>query len=179
MLRFDFTTEQIEALKYQKFHHPHLRVRRKMEALLLKSKGLPHAVIAELVGVSANTLLRYFRQFQAGGVTALEQLNFYQPISALEPFKPAIIAHFQAHPFVSINHAKAEIETLTGISRCPTQIRDFLVKLGIKRRKVGQIPAKADLEKQADFLENELKPRLEAAEKRTRQVFFWMPLTSF
>lgn len=172
MLRLDFTTEQIEALKHQKFHHPHSRVRRKMEALLLKSKGLPQAVIAELVGVSANTLLRYFRQFQAGGVTGLAELNFYQPTSALEPFKPVIIAHFQAHPFVSINQAKAEIETLTEVSLCPTQIREFLVKLGIKRRKVGQIPSKADLEKQAEFLKNELQPRLEEAEKETRQVFF-------
>jgi transposase len=172
MLRLDFTTEQIEALKYQKFHHPHPRVRRKMEALLLKSKGLPHSVIAELVGVSANALLRYFRQFQAGGVTALAELNFYQPNSALEPFKSAIIAHFQAHPFVSVNQAKAEIETLTGISRSPTQIREFLVQLGIKRRKVGQIPAKADLEKQAEFLDNKLQPRLDEAEKGTRQVFF-------
>ena len=107
MLKLDFTIEQIEALKHQKFHHPHSRVRRKMEALLLKSKGLPQAVIAELAGVSANTLLNYFRQFEQGGVTALEQLNFYQPTSALEPFKSAISTHFQAHPFVSINQAKA------------------------------------------------------------------------
>lgn len=61
---------------------------------------------------------------------------------------------------------------MTGISLCPTQIREFLVKLGIKRRKVGQIPAKADLEKQTQFLAEELQPRLEEAEKRTRQVFF-------
>ena len=172
MLKLDFTTEQIEALKYQKFHHPHPRVRKKMEALLLKSKGLPHSVIAELVGVSANTLLNYLRQFEQGGVTALQQLNFYQPTSALEPFKSAISTHFQTHPFVSINHAKADIETLTGISLCPTQIREFLVKLGIKRRKVGQIPAKADLERQAQFLAQELQPRLAEAEKGTRQVFF-------
>ena len=172
MLKLDFTIEQIEALKYQKFHHPHPRVRRKMKALLLKSKGLPHSTIAELVGVSPNTLLNYFRQFEEGGVTALAQLNFYQPTSTLEPFTAVITAHFQTHPFVSINHAKAEIETLMQVSLSPTQIRDFLVKLGIKRRKVGQIPAKADLEKQADFLENELQPRLEEAEKQTRQVFF-------
>lgn len=172
MLKLDFTTEQIEALKYQKFHHPHPRVRRKMEALLLKSKGLPHSVIAELVGISPNTLLSYFRQFQTGGVASLEQLNFYQPQSALTPFQSTLEAHFRAHPVVSINHAKAEIETLTDISLSPTQIREFLVKLGVKRRKVGQIPAKADLEKQAQFLAQELEPRLEEAENGTRQVFF-------
>jgi transposase len=44
--------------------------------------------------------------------------------------------------------------------------------MGLKRRKVGQIPAKADVEKQADFLKNELEPRLEEAKEGKRQVFF-------
>jgi len=30
--------------------------------------------------------------------------------------------------------------------------------MGLKRRKVGQIPAKANVEKQAEFLKNELEP---------------------
>jgi transposase len=172
MLKLDFTTEQIQRLKHLRFHHPHPRVRRKMEALFLKSQGFPHSTIANLVGVNRNTLTNYLKEFQTGGIPALEELNFYQPTSQLEPFKSVIIAHFQAHPFVSINHAKAEIETLTGVVLCPSQIREFLVKLGIKRRKVGQIPAKADLDKQAQFLENELQPRLAEAAQGTRQVFF-------
>lgn len=175
MLKLDFTIEQIEALKYQKVHHSHPRVRRKMEALLLKSKGLPHSLIQALVGVSANTLLAYFRQFQAGGVDALQQLNFYQPTSSLEPYQAILETHFREHPFVCINQAKIEIEQLTGISLAPTQTRQFLLKLGSKRRKVGSLPAKADLEKQAEFLENELQPRLQEAENGTRQIFLSMP----
>ncbi len=180
MLKLDFiTTEQIQLLKHLRFHHPHPRVRRKMEALFLKSQAFSHSTIADLIGVSPNTLLAYFKEFQTGGIPALEQLNFYQPTSALEPFKAVIIAHFQTHPFVSINHAKAEIETLTGITRSPSQIRTFLRALGIKRRKVGQIPAKADLDKQADFLAQELLPRLQDAQNGTRQIFFSMPLILF
>jgi hypothetical protein len=38
--------------------------------------------------------------------------------------------------------------------------------------KVGQIPAKADTQKQADFLEQELKPRIEEAKQGKRQLFF-------
>lgn len=38
--------------------------------------------------------------------------------------------------------------------------------------KVGQIPAKADTEKQAEFLEQELKPRIEEAKQGKRQLFF-------
>ena len=39
MFKLDFTTEQIQALKFERFHHPHIRVRRKIETLLLKSQN--------------------------------------------------------------------------------------------------------------------------------------------
>jgi len=48
----------------------------------------------------------------------------------------------------------------------------FLKKMGLKRLKVGQVPAKADKEKQAAFLEQELKPRIEEAKQGKRQLFF-------
>ena len=41
MIRIEFTEEAIDKLRYERFHHPHPRVQRKMEALLLKSEGLP------------------------------------------------------------------------------------------------------------------------------------------
>jgi hypothetical protein len=48
----------------------------------------------------------------------------------------------------------------------------FLKHLGIKRRKVGMIPAKADTEKQAQFKQAELEPRLAEAQAGLRAVFF-------
>ena len=175
MLKIDFTIEQITALKYHRFHHPHPRVRRKMETLLLKSKGFSHSTIADLVGISRNTVTNYCHQFQSGGIDALQQLNFYQPQSSLEPFRSTLEAHFLEHPVISLNQAKAEIEHLTDISLSPSQIRQFLLKLGLKRRKVGSIPAKADLEKQAAFLHDQLEPRLDEALHGTRQIFLSMP----
>jgi transposase len=57
--------------------------------------------------------------------------------------------------------------------RSPTQVGEFLThKLGMKRLKVGQIPAKADPEEQKTFLENELQPRLAEARQGKRHVFF-------
>lgn len=44
--------------------------------------------------------------------------------------------------------AAARIETLTGIARKPTQVRQFLHALGMQPRKVGMLPAKADVEAQ-------------------------------
>ena len=68
MIRLDFTEEQIDQLKLERFQHPHPRVQMKMEALLLKSQGLAHGVICRIVEVSGNTLRGYLRDFELGGV---------------------------------------------------------------------------------------------------------------
>ena len=41
MILIDFNDEEIEVLKYERYYHPHPRVQRKMEALLLKSWFMP------------------------------------------------------------------------------------------------------------------------------------------
>ena len=56
MIRTSFNDEEIQALKYERYHHPHPRIQQKMEALLLKSQGLQHTQICQLTGISANTL---------------------------------------------------------------------------------------------------------------------------
>lgn len=48
----------------------------------------------------------------------------------------------------------------------------FLKRLGVKRRKVGMIPAKADTEQQAQFKQEELEPRLAEAQAGLRAIFF-------
>ena len=41
MIRIEFTEEAIDKLRYERFHHPHPRVQRKMEALLLQTYRPP------------------------------------------------------------------------------------------------------------------------------------------
>ena len=76
MIRIDFTDDQIEALKYKRYYHPHPRVQRKMEALLLKSQGLPQKQICQITGITANTLRLYLRDYIEGGVNKLKEINF-------------------------------------------------------------------------------------------------------
>jgi transposase len=80
-------------------------------------------------------------------------------------------AYFKEHPPATIKPARAVIAEQTGIERSPTQVRGFLRRLGLQCRKVGQLPAKADVEQQAAFLEQELEPRLAEATAGKRQVF--------
>jgi len=102
-------------------------------------------------------------------------LIFIVRLRRLEIHKESLEEHFKQFPVTSVGQAQAEIEKLTGILRSPTQIRLFLLKLGIKRRKVGSIPAKADLQRQAEFLSDELQPRLQEAQIGARQIFLSMP----
>jgi transposase len=81
-------------------------------------------------------------------------------------------ATFKAELPKTINEAADRIERLTGIRRSPTQVRQFLKGLGMKRLKVGQIPAKADAGQQQVFLNEKLQPRLEEARRGERHLFF-------
>jgi len=151
MLTLVFTAEDLKALAYERFQHPHPRVQRRMEALWLKSQGLPHHQIAVLCGVSENTLRSYFRAWQAGGIEQLKTLHFRRPESELEQHLGVLEDYFFSHPPATANEAQAKIEELTGIRRSPTQVRQFLKRLGLRRLKVGCLPAKADAAAQEDF----------------------------
>ena len=151
MLQLSFTDEDIKELHYQRYHHPHPRVQMKMEALLLKAKGLPHHQIAACVGICENTLRSYLQQYRTGGIEELKRLQFYRPTSQLEKYHDTLEAYFQEHPPTTIAQAIEHIEQLTGLRRRPTQVGIFLNKLGLKRLKTSAIPAKCDVQLQETF----------------------------
>lgn len=151
LIEISFSEAEIAALHYERFHHPHPRVQRKMEALYLKSQGLPHWEIAQLLQVSQNTLRSYLKDYQAGGIAGLKVLTFYQPQSELKPHQATLEAQFRAHPPQSLAQAAAKIEALTGIRRSRSQVQVFLRGMGMKCRRVGVLPAKADPEAQEAY----------------------------
>src|ERR671917_789466 len=172
MPKLEFSPEEVEALRYWRFHHPHPHVQRKMEIVYLRSQKLENKQIQQLCGISKATFYRYLHEYQAGGVEKLKELNFHRPQSQLVEHKRPLKGYFGAHPPATSAEAAARIEELTGIKRGPTQTREFLKKLGMKPRKVGQIPAKADVKEQEGFKEEKLEPRLAEAKAGKRLVFF-------
>jgi transposase len=151
MLQLEFSEVDNRALNHERYHHPHPRVPQRMEALWLKSQGLPHQRIATLWAISGNTLGAYLKLYQAGGMKALKQLNFYRPQSLLSEQRETIEAPLRAHPPHTINETISVIEALTGIRRSPSQIRVFLKQLGLRCLKVGLRPAKGDPEEQEAY----------------------------
>ncbi len=140
-----------EIFNYERRHHPHPRVRQRMEALWLKSKNAPHQDICRFVDISSTTLSGYLKTYEVQGIEGLKALNFRQPTSELEIFRVILMEHFKNNPPASIKKAMSDIEKLTGLKRSENRVRLFLKSLGIKRRKTGMIPAKADVDQQAEF----------------------------
>lgn len=151
MIKINFTEEEKAALHHERFNHPHPRVQLKMEALYLKSQGLAHKEITRLTGIDENTLRTYLTQYLEGGIERLKEINFYRPTTKLVEYKDSIENYFRENPPATINEAIAKIDELTGIKRSPTQVRKFLKSLGMKPRKVGMIPSKAEPQEQERF----------------------------
>lgn len=124
----EFPPEILAEINKERYRHPVPLVQKRMEALWLKSHGLPHQQIAELVSVSENTLRDYFQLYVEGGLEKVREVNFYRPESDLINHVTSLEAHFRAHPPASIKEAQSEIEALTGIRRSETQVREFLKK---------------------------------------------------
>lgn len=99
-----------------------------MEVVWLKSHGLPHTLIATLAGGSEKTMGDYVRLYVEGGLDKLKEVNFYRPESELQGHVTSLEAYFQANPAATVKEAQHEIETLTGIKRSETQVREFLKK---------------------------------------------------
>jgi transposase len=172
MIRLSFTEEEMKELEYYRYHHPHPRVQKKMEVLLLKGKGLSNEQIAHCAGICENTMRSYFKDYHQGGIEGLKQVKFRQPQSELQGHRSTLEEYFKEHPPTTIAQAAHSIEQLTGLKRSEKQVRIFLKKTGMKRLKTCAIPAKCDVEAQEEFKKKELEPRLEEAKAGKRTVFF-------
>lgn len=73
MIQIEFTPEEIDALEYERYHHPDPKVQKKMEVLYLKSQAVEHKDIRRLCRISEPTLVTYLEQYQAGGIEQLKK----------------------------------------------------------------------------------------------------------
>ena len=159
MLHIEFSDEQKHMLRDQRFNYPHPHVQRKMEALLLKSFGLPHKTIAAILDVDLNTLRTYFRDYLKGGIEQLKVQRWKGSRNSLSPHKDALKNYFLQHPPATVAQAAEAIAKLTGILRKPTQVRKLLKSFGMKALKMAALPAKADPRVQHEFLKKNSNPR--------------------
>ena len=179
MREFSFSEEDLKVIARDRYEHPHPRVRRKMEALRLKSNGLPHSQIAKLVRVSPRTAQRYLSEYLQGGLARVRHCKWRGPKSDLLEHERPIEEYFWGHPPRTAQQAARVIFEQTGLRRGPTQVRVFLkTHLGLRYRKVAAIPVppsktvEEHAREQARFLDRELEPALAQARAGQRALFF-------
>jgi transposase len=129
--KIEFSQEQIKQLSYESIHHEPYLVRLRMQALLLKSQGLRHKDIVEILSISETTLREYLDLYLAGGVEALKQLHYQGKANKLAEKKAELIAALEANPPATYQEAQAKIKEVTGLQRSVPQVREFLKKTNL------------------------------------------------
>ena len=176
MIYIDFSEEEVNQLNYERYHYPHPIVQKRMEALYLKSQKLPHQDICRLCRISRTTLSLYLKTYLNGGIESLKQLAYQGQSSQLNQHEKTIEEYFRQNPPRNSAEASVVIEKLTGIKRSPTQIRQFMVRIGMKTRKIGYLPGKATnpdkIQEQEEFRQEKLEPLLAEAREGKRAVYF-------
>lgn len=173
MLTLQISEAELRQLNYEKFYHCTALVRQRMYTLYLKGLGdYSHQQIARIVGIHVNTVTRYCQWYAQGGRAALCELHYGNRRSVLHDYREPIAASFQEQPAASLKEAQQRLERLTGIRRSLPQVGSFLAKLGIGRHKTGHIPAKADPERQNEYLAQVLEPALQQARQGKAHLLF-------
>ncbi len=178
MLHITLGADDLVAVAYERYHHPEPIVQRKMTVLWLKQQGLPHHEIARLAGVSRASVTRYLKEFSQGGLDAIRRFPWKGRRGQLDDHWVSLEEHFRQHPPRSLRQAQQTIEQRTGLHRGLTQVRRFLLRLGLKPRRVAAVPLppKSTLpehvREQRRFLDDELEPQLREARAGLRDVYF-------
>jgi transposase len=140
MLTIHFSKDEKRTLERERYTYPHPRIQEKMEAIYLKSMGVAHGEICRLCHISRPTLSKYLHSYQANGIDGLKRWKYAGRPSELAAHSNSLEEHFRQHPPATSTQAAEEIARLTGIKRSPTQVREFMSRVGMRFRKTGFVP---------------------------------------
>ena len=148
------------------------KFRRKLLALKMRHTGVPLEMIAKSLGITIRSVSNYIAEFRDGGLETTLEDRAYCPMSSLEIHFEKLEKSFRESPVGNARQARQRIVEITEIELSLTQTRRIMKRLGMRYRKSGQVPGKADGDQQLEFLDKELQPRLNEASEGKRKLFF-------
>jgi transposase len=172
MLTLNISKADIERAKYERLHNPLASVRKRMDVLYWTSQGNSRSKVSDISGVHRNSIVTYIKRYHEGGLNQLLRFRYKGPESRLSGHQVTLEEYFNVHPPRTAKQAKAAIENLTGETLGIDAVRDFMHKLGMKPRKAGHIPAKADEEQQQLFVQNKINKLIHKAQNGRCYLFF-------
>lgn len=129
MARLTFSEEERQALKAERFAHPHPRVQKRMDVMWYLSLGETNANAARLAAVASATVDRYIAIYREHGIEGLKRFHWRGPSSELLEHKASLEEMFRVDPPHTTAEACQRIEAATGVKRGLTQTRQFLKKV--------------------------------------------------
>lgn len=144
MITIEVSEQDEDLLEVERYEHPHPKVQRRMEALYLKSLGLPHGWICEICRIAEPTLVRYLKCFEREGVEGLKRLGYEGRPNGLKDYEESLEEIFRKNPPKNCAQARKMIYEKTGVLRSLTPVRNFLRRLKMKYLKTGFVPGKAN-----------------------------------
>lgn len=173
MLRINLSQAEIERLSYERYYYPCPIVQKRIQAVFIKATTEFSDIEAgQISGLHRHSVNHWVRAYQSGGFESLCQYNYGTNKSELEKHSGSILKSFTERPPMSAREAKVRIEEMTGISRSPSQIRTFMKHNGLRYIKTGHIPAKADTEKQRQWVKSTLEPAIKEAQNGECHLLF-------
>ena len=140
--------------------------------VILKVKGYSSTAIGDILSVSRKTIWMWQRTLVEDGLDALTQLHYKGQPSKINAYGEQLAFEFDERPVATLKEARHRIKLATGVERSLSQVRKFLQRFGVKRRKVGQIPDNADLKKQEKFKKRKLYPLIKQAQTGSIRLLF-------
>ena len=173
MLQLKISDAEIQQLNYERYHYPCPMIQKRIHAVYIKATAkMSNKMIGHIVGLNINAVGGCIHVYQQGGLSALCENNYGTNKSELEKHSRSILQSFTQQPPMSAKEAKVRIEQMTGISRSLSQIQEFMKRHGLRYIKTGHIPAKADAEKQQQWLKEKLEPAIEEAKNGQCHLLF-------
>lgn len=138
--------EDVANLALKKYKESkHYKINQRMHFLYLKYKGYQNKMIADILSVTLKTIYEWQNIYEENDLDTLATLNYKGQPSKLNQFAEQLVFDFIINPFATLKEAQDHIEKTTGLKRSLPQIKDFIKRVNLKRRKVGQIPDKVDI----------------------------------
>ncbi len=119
-----------------------------------------------------NSICDWIKIYKQGGYDALIKVNYGTNKSELEKHSTSITESFTHQPPRTLAEAAIKIEALTQLKRSISSIRKFMHRHQFKFLKTGHLPAKVNTIQQLDWVDNTLKPVINAAQKGEVHLLF-------
>lgn len=171
------TKQQLDDLYEEMMSNPEHRARTKCLVVYLRALGKLRYEIAEIVRIDEDSVTNYVKEYLKGGLEGLLEEHYRKPKSQLDLHTETLKKLFEDKPPHTVNQAIEMIFEQTGIRLKHSACRGFLKKIGMKFRRCGLVPGKANddeeqCRKQQEFHDQKLQPTLDEAKQGKRIVLF-------